>query len=37
MKGSIMEFIRTKPRGQSTNLRMWETIAGAVPIVTDCY
>src|SRR5262249_61610324 len=24
---------RTKPRGQSTNLRMWETIAGAAPLV----
>src|SRR5262249_61583086 len=24
---------RTKPRGQSTNLRMWETIAGTAPIV----
>src|SRR5262249_7113446 len=24
---------RTKPRGQSTNLRMWETIAGTAPLV----
>jgi hypothetical protein len=32
-----MDFGETKPRGQSINLRMWETIAGSAPLFPDCY
>src|SRR5262249_52202984 len=31
-KGSSMDFGRTRSRGQSTNLRLWETISGAAPV-----
>jgi hypothetical protein len=29
-------FGQTKPRGR-TNLRLWETITGSVPLFPDCY
>jgi hypothetical protein len=39
-EGEQRRFGQTKPRsvaGKRTNLRLWETIAGSVPLFPDCY